>query len=240
MGVPHLNERENKKYHWLAVQPLNRKAIFLCDYIEFMSISFLYYVCLLFFSFLIAKLFGGTSSWDYPLLSYDLKNYRYTIIPVWRYLLLVSSLFFLNLSFFYFLAQFIFTFIRKSLASFVIVVCVLGVFFVEMTANYPEQLNQVIAYQPSVYFNPSQIVIGTSYEKKSEIIEFDQTNFNSDYMISTGIFYTENVSYYLGNTFQKQTNNNEIDYVKGLISLGVVNSCLFIGNLTTFNKRMCG
>lgn len=205
-----------------------------------MGCSFLYYVLILFFGFLIAKLFGGTSSWTYPLLSYDLKNYMYTIIPVWQYLLLVSSLFFLNLSFVYFLAQFIFTFIRKSLASVVIVVCVLGVFFVEMTANYLEKFNPVIAYNPVVYLNPSQIVIGTSYEKKSEIIEPGITNLSSDYSISDGIFYPENVSYYLGNTFQKQTNNNDIHYVKGWVSLGVVNGLLLLGNLTTFKKRMCG
>ena len=116
-SYPSLKERENKKYQWLAVQPLNRSCLFFLDYLDFMIQSSIYYLFLLFFSFLLPLILGKGSRWIYPLITYTNTTNNIEFIPIWKYLLIVSTLFILNLSLSYFVMHLLFSFLKKSFSS---------------------------------------------------------------------------------------------------------------------------
>lgn len=236
-----LKNREMKKYRLFATQPLSRKVIFVVDYLEFMTRSLLYYVILLIFGALLASIFGKVRQLTYPLVTYADTLDCFELIQVSRYLVIVSGLFLLNVSLSYLIVQCLFSFIKKSFTSVFVGVFLLMLISVMSAQAVPQPLKEITAWQPLLYYSPSKVVIGNSYVPIDEINRSYgiSGNENDSFISYTSIFYPENIDYYSGNNLLKTTNNRKIHYTKGIISLIILNACLFLGNLLVFMKRMC-
>ncbi|MHC5374282.1 hypothetical protein ACYSNU_10845 [Enterococcus sp. LJL120] len=241
-GFNQLKQNENDKYRFLAVQPLQRRTIFLADFLEFLGRSVGYLLLLIVFAYSLAWLFGEASSWDYPVLTtVSGQMSSLTILPVWHYLVIVFGMFLVNLCGFYFITLLIFLLIRKSFVSIFFSLAIFAYFFVLSQVSWPTNLQEAISYSPTTYVTPSAILIGQSNEEQ-QLISGSGSRGNPEddtFSLFSFLFTAENGGYYTVANLARKTGNGQISWQRGCLSSGIFTGLMAVISSWLFKKKMC-
>lgn len=238
----HFKDFEKENIKLLGTQPLKREKIFLCNFILFFGQSFIFYITIVCYGFILSSILGGKISMNYPIMTNQL-SVDMIFRPVWYVVLITSLLFLGTLLFSYLLLSLIMLFFRKLINSIMLTLLLLMAMSFISLIPVSNNLNKMTAYNPFIYLNPREIFIHTSNEEINKIekeagIAYPESDGKMDENHEYHIFY-ENVSYFLGKNTISQTRNSYISWEKGIFSLLASSVVLISITSFTYKKRMC-
>ncbi|MGX7264247.1 ABC transporter permease [Enterococcus crotali] len=209
-------EIEEQSMYFYFSQPVKRGRLYFTKYFLVWLQSVLAMGLVLVFGFVVASLFSGASSFDYPVIVFTEKSM--TMIPILQYTGQVFLVFMFVLGFCFALHFLVSILLKKTSFSIVITLLILFEGYTLSTLNN-DFMRKIAQFNPFVYLNVSRLFVG-----------YDFRPFE--------LFSIENQEYYANWCLPRTLHNAQINSINGLFTLTVGTILLLSLGYFCFKKNV--
>ncbi|OJG92678.1 hypothetical protein RV15_GL002623 [Enterococcus silesiacus] len=206
---------ERSLYFYLS-QPVKRSRLYFAKYMLVWLQSIVVVAVLFLFSFVIASLFSGGSSFDYPVIVFTEKSM--TLMPIIQYSGQVFLVFMFVLAFCLALHFFVSILLKKTSFSLVVTLMILFEGYNLSTLNN-EFMRKIAHFNPFAYLNVSRLFVG-----------YDFRPFE--------LFSIENQEYYANWCLPRTLHNGQINSLNGVVVLSIGTVILLSLGYFCFKKNV--
>ncbi|WP_086313748.1 hypothetical protein A5821_001282 [Enterococcus sp. 7F3_DIV0205] len=209
-------EIEEQSMYFYFSQPVKRDHLYFTKYVLAWLQSVLVMGIVLVFGFVVATLFSGGSSFDYPVIVFTEKSM--TMIPIIQYIGQVFLMFMFVLAFCFALHFLVSLLLKKTSFSLVVTLLILFEGYTLSTLNN-EFMRKIAQFNPFTYLNVSRLFVGYDFR-------------------SFELFAIENQEYYANWCLPRTLHNDQINSVNGLFVLSVGTMMLLSLGYFCFKKNV--